>query len=106
MEIIAGGIVLEPPIRQIFPGRVALLNQSDLSGSTPALEGFLAGNRVTNVHELLKVHEPSDVVRRREAGSEAPLVLIHPPGDLVRDAYVQHSGATGHDVHAVWAHAH
>src|SRR5438034_891179 len=91
-------------MRQVFPGGVALFNQSDLAGSNPALDLLLAGNGLTNVLQLLEVDQPSDVVLAREPGDQATLVLIHSPHDVVGDPRVQDTRATGHDVHAVAAH--
>src|SRR2546430_1479457 len=91
-------------MRQVLPDGVALFNQADLPGTTPAFDLFFPRNGVTNVRELLKVDQPSDAVLGREAGDEAALVLIHPPDDVVRDSNVYHSRATGHDVYAVGTH--
>src|SRR5438034_10770240 len=91
-------------MRQVFPGGVALFNQSDLAGSNPALDLLLAGNGLTNVLQLLEVDQPSDVVLAREPGDQATLVLIHSPHDVVGDPRVQDTRATSHDVHAVAAH--
>src|SRR5207247_8836492 len=90
-------------MRQVFPGGVDVFNQSDLAGSTPALDLLLAGNGLTNVLQLLEVDQPSDVVLAREPGDQATLVLIHSPHDVVGDPRVQDTRATGHDVHAVAA---
>src|SRR5213080_387201 len=79
--------LLEPAICQVFPGRVVLFEQAHLPCTTPTFDLLFPGNRVTNVRELLKVDQPSDVVRSRKAGGEAALVLIHPPDDVVRDAH-------------------
>jgi len=52
----------EKTLREIFPGRIAALDQSYLPRSLPTLDFLLARNRVANVSEFLKVYEPGDSV--------------------------------------------
>src|SRR5690349_21703416 len=44
------------------------------------------------------------MVLAREPRDETALVLVHPPDQVVGDAGVQYTRATGHDVHTVGAH--
>src|SRR5207249_5585738 len=77
----------------------------DLSGANPALDLLLAGNGVTNVRELLEVHEPGDVIPACEARGQALLVFVDTACEVVGDADIQHARATGHDVHVVDPHS-
>src|SRR5213082_1570187 len=52
MEIIVGGVALEPAICQVFPGRVVLFEQAHLPCTTPTFDLLFPGKRVTNVREL------------------------------------------------------
>jgi len=79
-------------------------DQADLPGTNPPLDHLLADDGVTNVCELLEVHEPRHAISTREAGDEAALMLIDAPREVVGDTRVQHSGATGHEVYVVDAH--
>src|SRR5213594_1653902 len=91
-------------MRQVLPRRVTRFDQADLPSTNPALDLFFARNGVANVREPLEIDQPDDFVLAREAGDEALLVLIDPPDEVVGDASVQYTRATGHDVHAVGAH--
>src|SRR5207244_703194 len=66
----------EPQIRQVCPGRVVFFNQADLPHTNPPLYLLLAGDGVTNVCELLEVHEPRHTISSRGAGA----VILSRPG--------------------------
>src|SRR6185503_14359415 len=88
----------------VFPGRVVLFDEPDLSSPNPALDLLLASDGVMNVRKLLEIDEARNAVDACETGDEAALVLVDTPCEVVGDPRVQHPRATGHDVDVVGAH--
>src|SRR5256885_2093930 len=76
----------------------------DLPRSSPSLDRFFARNGVVNIRELLEVNEACNTVSAREARVETAFVLVHTPREIIRDAHIQDTGATRHDIHVIRVH--
>ena len=100
----------KPFCAQIVPLRVGFSNQCPLLFLAPALDLFLAGDRIFDVLEFFVVDQFLGFVLLREAWQRAAFVLVHAPIDVVGHADIGDTGWVGHDVDVegrlVWFGAH
>jgi hypothetical protein len=90
----------------IFPARILCFDQRDLLRPAPALQLLLATDRLMNVVEAFKVHQPVAMVFAAEAFRLAGLMLKHAAVDAVRHANVKRSRAAAHDVNEIRVFSH
>src|SRR6266516_2201348 len=68
-EQASGGVLHSQSVGQIAPIRVKLLDQSDLPGAAPALQGMFSRASFKYGIERLKIDELIDFVLARETGN-------------------------------------
>src|SRR5207249_11677842 len=62
---------------EVFTGRIACFDQTELPRPFPRLNRLLAGNGGTDIGKLLDVHEAGDVVPAGEPRVDSSFVLVH-----------------------------
>jgi hypothetical protein len=90
-----------PLLCQMFPARVARLDQYNLLLSSPALELFFPSDRIENLIKCFVVHQSLAMVLPRKAIDLTRFVLPYPPFDVVCDADIQSSCAARDDVRPI-----
>ena len=80
---------LIPLPRQVVPLRIYRFNQRDSLHPRPRLDLFLPLDRIADILESLKIHEPRDVVFRGKSRSKFQLVLSNPASNAIGDSGVE-----------------
>lgn len=78
-------------LREILPCGIPALDKPDFLFAAPALDLFLAGDGIPNVREWLAMHEPVDVVPRRESRNESLPMFEDSPLKIIRHADLEGS---------------
>jgi len=89
---------LAPLFRQVLPRRVLRFDQMNLLLSPPALELFLARDRIANIAEDLVPDQTVNVVPCSKALEGVFPVLPHPPLEIVSDTHVELVRPAGENV--------
>src|SRR5918998_6454104 len=101
----AAGVLLVQQLVEVVPLRVQAVDEADLPGAGPVLDGLLALDGIADVLETLVVNETLQAVAGGEA-LDAPLpVLEHARGQVRRHADVKGAvAAVAHEVYPAALH--
>jgi len=83
----------------VVPIGIEFFDQSDLPGSIPLLQPFLATDCIFNVVELLEIDQLVDAISLREAFHQFEAMLGDATDQIICHAYVERAAdAAGEDV--------
>jgi hypothetical protein len=90
---------LVPLQRQVFAGRIGLLNQRYPLPPIPALNLFFTRNGIYDIAESLAIDQAVDSISSRKPFNSSVFMFSNPTLDIVRDACIYVTGRACEDVY-------